>query len=85
MTPHIAGAAKSADNFVADQEDAKFAADGLNLRPVIGRRNDNAASTLNGFTDERSDIFGSDFEDLGLDRFGTGGAKCLGCSCRDLR
>ena len=75
VPPHIAGAAKARDHLVADQQYAIFAADRLDLRPVIGGRNDDAACALHRFADKGSDIFRADFEDFGLDCLGTGSAE----------
>src|SRR3546814_15346735 len=67
MSPHVSGAPEAANNLVAYQQYAVFAADRLDLRPVIGGRDDDAACALHWFAAEGGDIFGADFEDFALD------------------
>ncbi len=75
MAPDIAGAAKAADHLIAYQQDAIFAADRLNLRPIIGGRNDDAARALYRFADESRDIFGANFQDFRFNGFGASRAE----------
>ncbi len=77
MAPHIARPAKAADDFIADEQDAVFAADRLNRWPIIGRRDDDAARALNWFTNKRRDVFGADAEDALLNRIGADKAESL--------
>ena len=78
MTPHITGPAKAANNLVTYQQDPIFTADGFDLRPVIRRRNDYAARTLDRFTDKGSDIFRSDFNNFVFDSLSADGAEIFG-------
>ena len=78
MAPHIAGAAKATDNLVADHEDTVFAADRLDLWPVVGGRDDDTAGTLHRFADEGGDVFRADFNDFVLYGLRAGGAEIFG-------
>src|SRR6185369_8949959 len=63
----VAGAAKTADDLVADEQDAVLGADALDLGPVAGRRHDHAAGALDRLADEGRDLVGADFQDPGLE------------------
>ena len=78
MAPHVAGATEAANDLVADHQYAIFAANRLDLRPVIGGRNDNSTCALHWLTNEGGNIFGANFKDFGLNGFRTGSAKRLG-------
>ena len=64
----FAQAAKAADHFIADQQDAIFAADRLDRLPISGGRDDHAARALHRFANERGNVFGADRQDAVLDR-----------------
>ena len=55
--------AETADHLVAAEQDAIFAADGFNARPVTGGRDDDTAGALHRFTNERRDILRPGGED----------------------
>ena len=63
----LAGAAKAADHFVGDQQNAAFLADPVDLWPIGVRWNDHTAGALDRFADEGGDVVRAQPVDLGFE------------------
>ncbi len=68
MSEPVAQPAEAADDLVADEQDAVFAANGLDPRPIAVGWDNHAAGALDRFADEGGDVLRPDGQDAVFQR-----------------